>query len=119
MVLRFARTYKPYRIELIEFRHDKYIGTEKPRNFSSLVRLVDEARGVDRTVKIWMNNPLRYAGETFYQSSFEPGKDLTILQVVRNDGWMIPYVSCMIVAVGLTAHMGAQLLEFLRRRAAR
>ena len=114
--LRFARTYKPYRIELLEFRHDKYVGTETPKNFSSLVRLIDESKGVDRTVSIWMNNPLRYAGETFYQSSFEPGKNLTILQVVRNDGWMIPYLSCMFVAVGMTVHMGTKLFEFLRRR---
>ncbi|MEE8458365.1 MAG: cytochrome c biogenesis protein ResB, partial [Phycisphaerales bacterium] len=98
--LRFARTYKPYEIELLEFRHDKYVGTETPKNFSSLVRVVDRDKGIDRVVKIWMNNPLRYAGETFYQSSFEPGKNLTILQVVRNGGWMIPYLACMIVGVG-------------------
>lgn len=118
LALRFARTYKPYRIELLEFRHDRYVGTDKPKNFSSLVRLVDDTNGIDRTVKIWMNNPLRYAGETFYQSSFEPGKNLTILQVVRNDGWMIPYLSCMLVGVGMTIHMGSKLLAFLRRRPA-
>jgi hypothetical protein len=118
VIARFARTYKPYRIELVEFRHDKYVGTETPKNFSSLVRVIDEDKGVDRTVKIWMNNPLRYAGETFYQSSFEPGKNLTILQVVRNDGWMIPYISCMIVGVGMTVHMTSMLVSFLRRRAA-
>ncbi len=116
LYLRFARTYKPYRIELIEFRHDKYVGTEKPRNFSSLVRLVDEAQGIDRTVNIWMNNPLRYAKETFYQSSFEPGRNVTILQVVRNDGWLLPYLSCMFVGVGLAVHMGGTLVRFLRRR---
>ncbi|MHC4991094.1 MAG: cytochrome c biogenesis protein ResB [Planctomycetota bacterium] len=116
MHMRFARTYKPYSIELIEFRHDKYVGTETPKNFSSLVRVVDEEKGVDREVMIWMNNPLRYAGETFYQSSFEPGKNLTILQVVRNDGWMIPYLSCMIVGVGMTVHMTTTLVGFLRRR---
>ncbi len=119
LTLRFARTYKPYEIELIEFRHDKYVGTETPKNFSSLVRVVEKDKGVDRVVKIWMNNPLRYAGETFYQSSFEPGKNLTILQVVRNGGWMIPYLSCMIVGVGMTVHMGLMLIEFLRRRTAR
>ncbi|MHC5113345.1 MAG: cytochrome c biogenesis protein ResB [Planctomycetota bacterium] len=116
--LRFARTYKPYRIQLEEFRHDRYVGTDKPKNFSSEVRLIDESKGVDRVVKIWMNNPLRYAGETFYQSSFEPGRDLTILQVVRNDGWMIPYLSCMFVGFGMTLHMGAALVGFLGRRAA-
>ena len=73
-------------------------------------------KGVDREVTIWMNNPLRYAGEAFYQSSFEPGKKLTILQVVRNDGWMLPYLACMIVGVGMTVQFGSHLLGFLRRR---
>jgi hypothetical protein len=116
IALRFARSYKPYSLELLEFRHDKYVGTQKPKNFSAKVRLVDESRGVDRVVKIWMNNPLRYAGETFYQSSFEPGRDLTRLQVVRNDGWMLPYLACMIVGLGLTIHFGTHLIGFLRRR---
>ena len=80
------------------------------------MRLVDEAQGIDRTVNIWMNNPLRYAGETFYQSSFEPGRNVTILQVVRNDGWLLPYLSCMFVGVGLAVHMGGNLVRFLRRR---
>ena len=35
IVLRLKRAYKPYTMHLIDFRHDKFIGTEKPRNFSS------------------------------------------------------------------------------------
>lgn len=117
MSLRFERDYKPYTIHLIDFRHDRYIGTDKPKNFSSEVQLIDRQHNVDRTVKIWMNNPLRYRGETFYQASFI-GEDVTILQVVDNVGWMIPYVACMIVSVGLLAHFGMHLFEFLRRRGA-
>ena len=122
--LRFRRRYlrsqgseSYFWLHLIDFRHDKYVGTEKAKNFSSLVRLVDTDRNVDRQVKIWMNNPLRYAGEVFYQSSFDPEDDqVTILQAVRNRGWMVPYVSCMIVATGLLAHFGINLSDFLRRR---
>ncbi len=113
--LRFKRTYKPYQIHLIDFRHDRYLGTNKPKNFSSEIRLVDPQKNVDREVKIWMNNPLRYSGETFYQASFE-GEQVTVLQVVKNVGWMIPYVSCMIVACGMIVHFGSNLLTFLRRR---
>ena len=54
-----------------------------------------------------MNNPLRYAGETFYQSGYNvdaQGVETSTLQVVRNTGWMIPYVSCMIAATGMLAH---------------
>ncbi|HET6881716.1 MAG TPA: cytochrome c biogenesis protein CcsA, partial [Pirellulales bacterium] len=76
----------------------------------------------DRPVKIWMNNPLRYAGETFYQSTFNVDpmsrKELTGLQVVQNTGWMIPYVGCMIVVFGMLAHFCTVLLRFLRRNSA-
>src|SRR5260370_13712625 len=78
--LRSKRTYKPYSIHLNEFRHDRYMGTDIPKNYSSEVRLVDNNRGEDRETMIYMNHPLRYAGETFYQSSFLPGDQGTILQ---------------------------------------
>src|SRR5258708_10345270 len=90
------------------------------RNYSSDVRRVDPTRKVDRDVHIWMNNPLRFAGETFYQSSFykdkETGVETTGLQVVSNTGWMIPYVSCMIVGVGMLFQFSVTLLRFLNRR---
>ena len=70
MSLRFQQNYKPYSITLLDVRKDDYLGTSTPRNYSSTVRLVDRDRSVDREVRIWMNNPLRYAGETFYQSGY-------------------------------------------------
>jgi len=117
--LRYRRDYKPYSIRLIDFRFDKYLGTSKPKNYSSDVHLVDESRGIDRKVRIWMNNPLRYAGETFYQSGFDikkTGSESTILQVVSNAGWMIPYVACMLVATGMLAHFWFLLARFLKKR---
>lgn len=118
--LRFKRDYKPYAIHLIDVRADKYMGTNTPRNYSSEVRLIDPGRHEDRKVKIWMNNPLRYAGETFYQSSFNVDpvsrQEITGLQVVTNTGWMIPYVGCMIVATGMLAHFMIVLVRFLRRQ---
>jgi ABC-type transport system involved in cytochrome c biogenesis permease subunit len=119
VALRFQRTYKPYKFQLVDVRKDDYIGTSTPRNYSSDVRLVDDSRHVDRTLKIWMNNPLRFAGETFYQSGYhvDPQTQIegTTLQVVTNGGWMIPYVSCMLVAAGMLAHFSIVLLRFLRR----
>ncbi|MCE9604022.1 MAG: cytochrome c biogenesis protein CcsA [Planctomycetia bacterium] len=64
-----------------------------------------------------MNSPMRFAGETFYQSGYsEAGRKLTTLSVVENSGWMLPYVSCMIVAVGMLAQFGIVLLRFLSRQ---
>jgi ResB-like family len=116
--LRFERGYKPYTIELIEFRHDKFVGTEMARNFSSRIRLKDPARHVDREVLISMNEPLRYAGETFYQSAFMRDAKGTILQVVRNPGWLLPYVSCSLVTLGLLVHFGIRLVTSVRRKVA-
>lgn len=116
--LRFKRTYKPYTLHLIKFSHDVYVGTSKPKNFSSLVRLDDPTQNEHREVLISMNDPLRYQGETFYQSSFLPGDSGTILQVVRNPGWLMPYIACAMVALGMVFHFGLHLIGFLRRRAA-
>jgi hypothetical protein len=116
--LRFKRYVKPYSIKLLDFRFDRYPGTDQARNYSSDVKVFDaDGREVlERTIR--MNDPLRYAGETFYQSSFDPSETTTILQVVKNPGWLIPYVSCVVVTVGLLVHFGIYLTQFLRRRAA-
>ena len=117
--LRFTRHYKPYSLTLNDVRFDKYLGTETARNYSSDIVLNDPSRHVkDREVRIWMNNPLRYASETFYQSNFLQDTDgeMTGLQVVKNTGWMIPYVACMIVVVGMMYHFMYALLQFLNRR---
>ena len=91
--------------------------TAGPEPVRSTVRLVDSTRGVDRDdLDIWMNNPMRYEGETFYQAGFLPGDIGTRLQVVRNAGWMIPYVGCVIVGTGLLAQFILHLIGFLRER---
>ena len=117
--LRFRRNYKSYQITLLDVRKDDYVGTSTPKNYSSDVKLVDNSRGVNREIHIWMNNPLRYAGETFYQSGYagppQTQVETTTLSVVTNAGWMIPYVSCMIVIVGLASHFLGTLMRFLRR----
>lgn len=119
VALRFKRNYKPYSIHLIDVRKDDYIGTSTPMNYSSEIRLVDKTRNEDRHIKIWMNNPLRFAGETFYQSGYQKlgDKEVTTLQVVTNEGWMIPYVACMIVAIGMLYQFALTLLRFLNRYA--
>jgi len=118
--LRHRRTYKPYSLTLLDFRKDDYVGTRTPKNYSSDVYLLDPSRNVDREkVHIWMNNPLRFAGETFYQSDFgidpKTQREFTVLSVVSNFGWMIPYIGCMIVGTGMLFQFSNTLLRFLGR----
>jgi ABC-type transport system involved in cytochrome c biogenesis permease subunit len=118
VALRFERVYHPYSLTLKKFERTNYTGTSTPKSYSSLVALKDAERNIDREVSIWMNNPLRYSGTTFYQSGFFPPPQVgTILQVVTNPSWMAPYVACMLVATGMLAHFGVILVRFLRRRA--
>jgi hypothetical protein len=65
-----------------------------------------------------MNNPLRYAGETFYQASFDADDHGSVLQVVHNPTWLTPYLSCVLVATGLVIQFLSHLVPFLKRRLA-
>ena len=121
ILLRNERIPKPYTITLLNFEHSKYAGTDTPKDFASTVHLTDRETGDEREVRIWMNHPLRHRGETFYQSGTIPGegKDSgTVLQVVRNPGWLLPYLSCAVVAIGMLIHFGMNLLKFTSRRGA-
>lgn len=114
--MRLRRYYKPFSLQLVEFRHDLYPGTQIPKNFSSRVVLNRPETGEQREVLIKMNRPLRYEGETFYQSSFDPDNEGTILQVVRNPGWLTPYFSCVLVGLGLLLQFFQQLFGFTLKR---
>ncbi|HZZ83378.1 MAG TPA: cytochrome c biogenesis protein ResB [Anaeromyxobacteraceae bacterium] len=114
--MRPRRQYLPYAITLKKFSHDVYPGTDIPKNFSSLVHLSNPSRGEERDVLIFMNQPLRYAGKAFYQASFGKGDTLSVLQVVENPGWLLPYVSCVLVGAGLIVHFALVLRRSLKRR---
>ena len=116
LTLRLRRYYKPFSLHLLEFRHDVYPGTEIPKNFSSRVRVENPGTGETREVLIRMNEPLRYGGLTFYQSSFDPDNLGSILQVVRNPGWLTPYFSCLLVGLGLTVQFLSHLIPFAKRK---
>lgn len=115
LLLRPARYYKPYSMKLEDFTHEVYPGTQIPKNFSSKVTLLDPENRENRQVLIYMNHPLRYLGDTFYQSGFEPDNSGTVLQVVRNPGYQAPYVACVVVAIGLIYQFSFHLTGFARR----
>lgn len=114
--MRYARTYYPFSLRLEDFSHDRYPGTNIPRNFSSLVEIDHPDAGVRRTNLIYMNHPLRYEGHTFYQASFANQDTSSMLQVVENPGWLIPYFGVGLVWVGLTVQFGIGLFRGMGRR---
>jgi hypothetical protein len=116
IALRPVRYYEPYSITLLAFTHDVYAGTDIPKNFSSKIHLNDPSTGAHQDNLIYMNNPLRYRGETFFQQSFEPGDKVSILQVMRNPASLAPYIACLLVAIGLLVQFLTHLLAFARKR---
>jgi hypothetical protein len=116
LTLRLRRQYLPYSFTLKQFRHDVYPGTDIPKNFSSLVQVVNPSQKESREVLIYMNQPLRYEGKTFYQASFGKNDTLSVLSVVENPGWLLPYVSCVLVSIGLLVHFAIVLRRSLKRR---
>src|SRR5438034_5795433 len=116
IALRPARYYKPYSVTLQKFTHEKYAGTDIPKDFSSRVTLIDPERAVNCDVLIYMNHPLRYRGETYYQAGCQKDESGNILQVVHNPSFIAPYVACVIVAAGLLVQFGFHLVGFSRQR---
>jgi hypothetical protein len=116
LTMRQRRFYKQFALTLLDFAHDRYAGTDIPKNFSSRVRLLDFERNENREVVISMNDPLRYRGFTFYQSGFDNNDKTTILQVVKNPAMLLPYVACGLVALGLVVQFSMHLFGFVRKR---
>ena len=115
--LRYKTVYTPYSLELKDTQAEYYVGTETPSWFSSDFVINDEDNGISSNQKIWMNNPLRYRDLTFYQTTYNKfeGQEYSGIQVVKNRGWMIPYVCCMFVVVGLVAQFYQTLTTHLSK----
>lgn len=124
IALRSVRYYYPFSVTLLKATHEKYRGTEIPKNFASRVRVQNHSRNESRETVVYMNNPLRYAGQTFYQYQMSAGEmasnagaaPSSTFQVVRNPGWLTPYLSCILISLGLVVQFGTHLFGFAKRR---
>lgn len=117
IALRPKRHYYPFDVELIDFSHDKYPGTEIPFNFSSEIMVHHQDRSKNQKALIYMNHPLRYEGLTFYQASFANDDRTSIFQIVRNPGWVLPYISVLLMGLGMLLQFGMHFFKFLSKRA--
>ncbi|MBI4342629.1 MAG: cytochrome c biogenesis protein ResB [Candidatus Omnitrophica bacterium] len=92
----------PATVKLLDFRKIDYPGTEMASGFEADVELTDPWRGLMLMRKISMNNPLRYRGYSFFQSSYIPGSPETTVLSVRNDpGTPVVYAGFLIVIAGV------------------
>ncbi|MDB2415077.1 cytochrome c biogenesis protein ResB [Rickettsiales bacterium] len=104
--IRKIRTYLPFKIHLNKFEKKLHPGTDIPKSYKSDVELIDEDNKWN--TQIYMNNPLRYRGYTLFQSSFletEDNRKATVLAVVNNAGRLFPYISSIVICIGLLIHL--------------
>jgi len=106
MVVQHEQRELPFTVRLRHFEKSDYPGTEMARSYSSEVTVKDGPLEWNATIE--MNQPLRHAGYTLYQSSFveNEGKLYTVLAVVKNTGALFPYIAIATLCAGLLLHLG-------------
>lgn len=111
-----------FSIHLISASREDYPGTKTPRHFESKINVSEGDIIENREVIISMNRPFRYKGYTFYQHKLERtfdvpwGKPVSTLAVVKNPAASWPYISCLLIAMGMIIHFFQKLLAFLQRK---
>jgi len=113
---RRKRTYLPFFINLLDFKKVMHPGTNVAKSYSSEIHLIENS--IPRRVLIKMNEPLRHKGYTFYQASFVDGleRETSVFAIVKNYGRLFPYVSSIIMSIGLLIHLLIHLPKALKRR---
>lgn len=121
LVVSFAneRRRLDFSLELLSFRRGLYPGGTRDASYSSLVRLVDKARGIDEEHEISMNHPLSYGGFSFYQADFQAmagGKAASVLKVAYDPGRLLKYVGSAMLCLGISL-MFLSKYRFLQKTA--
>jgi hypothetical protein len=104
-ILRHQHCPLPFMIRLDHFKAEFHPGTDMAKSFESLVTITTGS--LERQVRIYMNNPLRYKDCTVYQASYDTdnmGRQYSTLAVVKNYARILPYISCLFVFFGLALH---------------
>lgn len=90
----------PFALKLDDFVMETYPGSSSPSAYESHVKIVDEGKEVP--YKIYMNHVLNYKGYRFFQASFDPDRQGTVLSV-NHDFWgtLISYIGYAFLFLGL------------------
>ena len=101
----------PFSIKLNDFIADKYPGSENSySSFASEVTVIDD-KPFD--FRIFMNNILNHQGYRFFQASFDPDEQGTILSVNKDAlGTFVTYLGYILLYIGLMAIMFARFTRF-------
>lgn len=102
LYLQKERRLLPFKVQLNHFKKYVHQGSDIASEYESDVT-VKESSGLEWSQTIRMNEPLRTQGYTLYQSSFIEmnGRQASVIAVVKNSGFLFPYIASIIMALGL------------------
>lgn len=95
----------PFELVLTEFKMDKDPGTNNPASYESFVKLFTNTGSENH--HIYMNNPLKYSGFTFYQASYgqdSNGNYQSTLSVNVDQGRPLKYLGSLMLVFGAWWH---------------
>lgn len=103
----------PFSIYLDDFVLEKYPGGQSPSAYSSYVTLIDHATGKQTQHHIFMNNVLDYGGYRFFQSSYDPDEQGTILSVnFDKPGTFVSYLGYFLMGLGFLLNLFSKNSRF-------
>jgi len=97
----------PYQVKLVKFTREDWEGSSIAKGFSSELIFIADNKEVTHTVS--MNNPVRFGSWTFYQMSYGEGGKQSILSAVRNPVKVLPWISIVLVFIGMLIMYGQKL----------
>jgi hypothetical protein len=92
-----------FSLKLLKFHQGLNPGGMGAASYSSLVQLIDPARGINQRREISMNEPLLHGQYTLYQSSFTPSDDgpqTSLLTVSADPALYVKYLGCLMICGG-------------------
>ena len=117
LMLQPKRTYLPFMIELIDVIKITHPNTQIAKSYTSEINVLDNQQVRRQVIK--MNAPLRYKGYTFYQAHYEEdtitGIKTSVFAVVKNYGRLFPYISSIIMCIGILIQILIRLPRLLKK----
>ncbi len=110
----------PFEVRLDKFIFERHPGVSMARNYESRVTRIEKDQP-DKALEIKMNEPMRYAGYTFFQESYGPqgagpgDRMFSQFAVANNPADQWPLYALIITGVGLGLHFLIKLFEYIER----
>lgn len=90
----------PFEVELADFRLTRYPGSQSPSSYESFLRIHVDGMILDK--RVFMNNVLDIKGYRFFQASYDPDEQGSVLSVSRDvTGRTVTYCGYGLLFIGL------------------